>query len=573
MSGSMVARVRVGGRRRRFAVALCTALTALVVATVAVAPTPPTAGAASVGPSSSGVGPAIAPVLAPTLDWAPCPGRDGFDCATAVVPLDHDDPGGATIELAVIRRPAADPDHRIGALFMNPGGPGGSGVDALPFMVPLFPAEVQARFDLVSWDPRGVGASTAVQCFDTRAEEDAFLSAIPGFPVTDAQVATWIATMTEFDARCATRAGALLDHVSTVDTVHDLDWLRRAVGDDRLSYWGISYGTYLGAVYASLFPDRLRAVILDANVDPVAWNDATTTFTTGIRIGSDLGSAATMDGFLRTCGSALVTSCEFSAGTPEATAAKFDELLAILGAAPVVMPNGRTIGATELLVQIGGALGQAVPVPGLLTGWVPLAKGLQRVWEATRPGAEPLAVTAAADALEALAGPSTTEPYSGIEQFLAVICAESPNPTMDGYAAAARFALARAGVMGPRWAWENLGCGAWAGHADHTYTGPWSMPRSATPLLLNTTVDPATPLSSAIATQSAIGGRLVTVEGYGHGVLLNPSSCASAIANAYLIDGVVPSSDVTCAQDSPPFEPAPAPTPPGPEPFVPRFTG
>lgn len=550
-------------------------LTALLAVTVLVAVTfmlpPPPARAAAT------------PAAAPQLDWLPCDFAAGHDCATLAVPLDHDEPAGATIELAVIRKPATDQANRIGSLFMNPGGPGGSGINALIGVGQLFPAAVAERFDLVSWDPRGVGRSTAVQCFDTPDDEESFLASrsgdVRGFPVTAQQADTWIAATTAFGQQCADRVGDLLSHVGTVATARDLDMLRQAVGDDALNYWGLSYGTYLGAVYASLFPQRLRAIVLDANVNPVAWNDADSPLGTFLRVGSDIGSAVTLQGFLATCGTSAPGECAFSAGDAGATRAKYDELLARAAVQPVTLPDGSELTAAEIVSATVNPLYQAIPVAGILRGWVPLADFLEALWQATEPLAGPGAATVVAQSLAALAPEPTT--YAGIEQQLAILCSDSPNPPASQFAGMVPGAVARSGPMGAHWTWVTVTCPNWPARADATYTGPWQMDRSVTPLLLNTTADPATPYESALATAAALDGRLVTVEGYGHGVLVNPSTCANAIAAAYLIDGTLPPAGVVCAQDTPPFTPAPTPGPgptPGPTPVpaaavVPRFTG
>jgi pimeloyl-ACP methyl ester carboxylesterase len=205
--------------------------------------------------------PAAAEAPVPVLDWQPCaaPSQHGFDCATAQVPLDYGDPQGATIELAVIRHPATDPAHRLGTFFVNFGGPGAPGTAALPQLYERFAAELRARFDVVSWDPRGVGASTAVQCFDTPDDAERFFAGLPeGFPVGRAEERAWIRGYARLGELCGERNGDLLAHVSTAETARDLDLLRQAVGDPQLNYQGNSYGSFLGAVYANLFPDIPR---------------------------------------------------------------------------------------------------------------------------------------------------------------------------------------------------------------------------------------------------------------------------------------------------------------------------
>ena len=164
--------------------------------------------------------------------------------------------------------------RRLGSVFLNPGGPGGSGVGALPLVLGTLPAALVARFDWVSWDPRGVGASTAVQCFASQAAEKRFLGGVgvagESFPVGSAQMSRWIDRYRTFGVLCGRRNGSLLEHVSTADTARDLDLLRRAVGDRSLNYLGTSYGTFLGATYANLFPNRVRAMVLTSNINPQA---------------------------------------------------------------------------------------------------------------------------------------------------------------------------------------------------------------------------------------------------------------------------------------------------------------
>jgi pimeloyl-ACP methyl ester carboxylesterase len=207
---------------------------------------------------------AVAGPVVPVLRWQRCNAVQGFDCATARVPLDYRNLHGSTIHIAVIKRPATDRAQRIGSLFFNPGGPGGAGTTALPAWYGYFPAQVRTRFDIISFDPRGIGASTAVQCFPTQADENAFFSTLPaGFPVGRTQEQTWFGGYALFGQQCGQRNAALLSHVSTAEVARDMNLLRRAVGDPQLNYLGISYGSYLGATYANLFPGKVRAMVLD----------------------------------------------------------------------------------------------------------------------------------------------------------------------------------------------------------------------------------------------------------------------------------------------------------------------
>jgi pimeloyl-ACP methyl ester carboxylesterase len=383
---------------------------------------------------------------APALSWRDCGG--GFECATAPVPLDYDDPHGPAIDIAVIRHPATDPAHRIGSLFFNPGGPGDAGTQALPPYYSYFPASVRARFDVVSFDPRGVGASTAVQCYPSLADERQALAGTPAaFPVGRAEERDWIRAYAGFDRACGDRAAALLPHLSTANVARDMDRLRQRVGDERLSYLGVSYGTYLGATYANLFPGRVRALVLDGNIDPVAaatgYGDQARRLAVTLRFGQDLGMARTLRAFLDLCGTAGPSACAFSAASPSATRAKYAGLLERLRAHPV--NAGGQVYTYDLTVGLVGEILYAVePTPGGLPGWANLGAFLQQLWTAGAPSTATLPAHLPAPGLLAAA-----ETYAGPEQERAITCSDFPNPRdPESYRAQAAYAYARSGAFG-----------------------------------------------------------------------------------------------------------------------------
>ncbi|HET9601924.1 MAG TPA: alpha/beta fold hydrolase, partial [Acidimicrobiales bacterium] len=197
--------------------------------------------------------------------WAACPDSDdydvkGWECGTIEVPLDYDQPQSQTITIALTRAPATDKATRIGSLVVNPGGPGGSGIEAAHFLVDELPPNLKARFDLVGFDPRGVGDSTAVDCIGDGAKDaEADLDPTPD---TEAEITAIVDQVGASAQACADAQGDLLPHVGTMNSARDLDRIREAVGDERLSYLGFSYGTSLGATYANLFPDKVRALVL-----------------------------------------------------------------------------------------------------------------------------------------------------------------------------------------------------------------------------------------------------------------------------------------------------------------------
>src|SRR5262245_29096754 len=208
-------------------------------------------------------GPAAAQPVAgkSSLSWSPCNRDVGpLECTTVQVPLDYDQPQGATVSIAMVRLPAADPATKIGSLFLNPGGPGGSGVDELLSVVPFIPPPLRL-FDVIGFDPRGIARSTALRCFGTPKQWGPYFTPF-AFPITAGEEEIWITADRYLDSACEQRAGRIIDHMATADVARDLDLMREAVGDQKLTYYGISYGSYLGQTYANMFPDKVRAVAI-----------------------------------------------------------------------------------------------------------------------------------------------------------------------------------------------------------------------------------------------------------------------------------------------------------------------
>ncbi|UGS38040.1 alpha/beta fold hydrolase [Capillimicrobium parvum] len=472
---------------------------------------------------------------ASALAWKRCadPAQRGFQCATLRVPLDYGDPGGRTIRLAVVRRPATDRKHRIGTLFFNFGGPGAAGASLLP-LAPI-PAALRARFDIASWDPRGVGASTAVQCFASPQAESAFLDDVTlSFPVGRVQMGAWLDRYAQLYRRCDRRNGDLLRHVSTADTARDLNRLRRAVGDRRLNYDGFSYGTFLGATYANLFPDRVRAMVLDANLDPQAYvgreidANGGRFLSTDLRTGSDLSSAETLNAFLDLCGSADAAHCAFTAGSPEATRAKYADLLTRLR----TDPRSATLTYAQVVSITGNDLYS-------VASWPSLATTLQDLWTTGD------------------AAPPTAIPGQQIGQAFAIRCSESPNPGPAAFPSLDAFAYQRAGPIGPYWSWTSAACASWRAKAADRYSGPWDRRTAHPVLVVNNTYDPASPYRAAVAMARRLArARLLTVDGYGH-IVGTRSTCATRYIDRYLIRIKLPPAGTRCRQDRPPFGPGP----------------
>jgi pimeloyl-ACP methyl ester carboxylesterase len=514
-----------------------------------------------------------ADVPVPVLNWQPCadPAAAGFECATARVPLDYASPAGPTIELALIRHLATGPGQRIGSLFFNPGGPGGSGVASLPGIYGFFPAALRQRFDIVSFDPRGVGQSTAVQCFPSAADEASYFATLPaGFPVGAAEEHRWISLFAGFGRRCGQANATLLPHLATADVARDMDLLRQAVGDPSMNYFGISYGSYLGATYANLFPGHVRAMVLDANVPPTGWAEpgrvGPLPLSTFLRIGYDSGRKATLGQFLGLCGQAGTARCSFSAGTPPATRAKYATLLQRLRRSPVTITIAGvgpvTLTYASLVHILGGLLYIVLP------DWAVGSDLLQAAWQASggAAGQRPAAGAITAPALPARTlpllpapggpfAPVASSPYAGVEQTYAILCADSPNPRDPAsYPAQAAFGYARSGGFGPDAAWLSEPCATWPATDADGYYGPWDR-RTANPVLVvGNTYDPATPYADSLIMAAELArARLLTVAGYGHTALANPSTCANDYEAGYFLTGALPPAGTVCQQDQQPF--------------------
>jgi pimeloyl-ACP methyl ester carboxylesterase len=479
----------------------------------------------------------------PVLGWRACTPA-GYQCATARVPLDYRDPRGATISIAIIRHLATGPGRRLGSLFFNPGGPGGPGTIALPLVYRALPAAARERFNVISFDSRGVGRSTAVRCFATPGAENRFLDRLPaGFPVGARLDAAWERGYARFDATCATHGDRpLMAHDTTADVARDMDLMRRAVGDPVLNYLGVSYGTVLGATYANLFPGKVGMMILDGNVDPVAWMHGGP-LPTSLRMGTDESAAATLRSFLDLCGQAAAR-CAFSAGSPAATRAKFAVLLRRQSRHPVHTGSG-TYTYALAAAQVADFLPsvQARPELGYL-GWPGGAALLQQLWTASGSGRRVrLALPAPPAAV-----------YNGPEQQAAVMCSDSPNPPAAAYPALARYAVARSGAVGLPWTWLTELCAGWPGSSQDRYSGPWNATTAHSVLVIGNTSDPATPYQDSVAMSRLLGrARLLTVDGFGHTETLNPSTCAENYQNRYLLTGVPPPAGTVCPQNGQPF--------------------
>jgi pimeloyl-ACP methyl ester carboxylesterase len=485
------------------------------------------------------------------IAWSKCFAQLGpFQCGTLQVPLDYDNPKGATISLAVTRLPATDPAHGIGSLFLNPGGPGGSGVDyvvgAGPF---LYTDEVRAKFDLVGFDPRGVARSTALRCFGTDRQWGPYFLPI-SFPSNPTEEQQWMGADLFLDSTCAQRGGRIADHMSTANVARDLDALREAVGDAKLTYAGVSYGTMIGQTYANMFPSKVRAMIIDGVLDPIAWttgngNGSTVPFSTRLR--SDQGAQATLHEFFRLCDLGG-QNCAFAPDSAARFAALGDALKA--HPLPVVFEDGST-GEVNYSNLIGMTLGAmydssswedfAVALADLESqaSAPTLGLRLQRFWK-------PVNLY--------IAKRGFPRYFNFLESFPAVACADSDNPhSYAAWSAAGAAADAQFAPFGRIWTWASSICAAWPRGDSDRYAGPWNHATANPVLVIGNQFDPATRYQGAVtASQLLQNSRLLTVHGWGHTSLFI-SQCADEVQTRYLVNLQLPPVGTVCQQDHVPF--------------------
>jgi pimeloyl-ACP methyl ester carboxylesterase len=486
----------------------------------------------------------------PKLTWSPCFQEFGaFECATAQVPLEYDRKGGST-PVALARLPATDPTNRIGSLFVNPGGPGGSGVDFVLFAGPfLFSDEVRASFDIVGFDPRGIHRSAGLRCFASPDKWGPFFTPF-AFPMTAEEEAIWAESDQFVTDACERRGRRIMDHMSTANVARDLDLLRAAVGDDQLTYVGYSYGSFLGVTYANLFPDKVRAVVVDGVLDPIAWttgvgNEADT-IPVSTRLRSDAGAQATLEEFFRLCDAG--SACAFGPDSANRFADLAETLLA--GPIEVPFPDG-----SSFLLDYSGLI--AITLGGLYDSfsWEGLAQFLADVEAGASPAALAPRVKALLQRPAYMVDRGFASQYpNDLEGFPGVLCSDSDNPgSYADWSAAGIAADAAFGYFGRIWTWASSICVTWPGADSDRYTGPFTATTANPVLVVGTRFDPATPYQGAQTVAGLLpNSSLLTVNGWGHTSIFL-SQCADQIVTDYLLTVATPAPGTTCDQDFTPF--------------------
>ena len=451
----------------------------------------------------------------PSIEWTEC--GDNIECGSVEVPIDYSDPDSDTIELALARHLALDSDARIGSLLVNPGGPGFGGTVLALSAANIYSSRILDRFDVVGFDPRGTGSSTpAIDCID---DYDLF-SAGDITPDTDAEKQELVDAARDFTELCFEKNGDLLPQVGTNNVARDMDMIRRALGEEKISYFGFSYGSELGATWATLFPSTVRAAVLDGAADPTA--------------DSDEGSRQQIAGFEQSIATFLA-QCSNDDGCAihndgDAEGA-FDTLMADLDENPIPTEAGR---------------------PDLTRGMA-LTAVAQAMYD---DGYWPTLEVALADAIDG-DGSGLLELWDAyyqrmpdgtygneLEAFVNILCADDPERKTIEEADAVADTLRAAGPRFSPGTTGNYGCTFWPAAIDPrvVITG-----KSAGPILvIGTTGDAATPLESTRNMVKALeDGRLIVADAEQH-TGYNTSLCVNDAVDSYLIDLEAPDSQLDC---------------------------
>jgi pimeloyl-ACP methyl ester carboxylesterase len=476
-------------------------------------------GVLAVAPTGSAAGPRETPAAGYRISWTRCPDRPEVDCGTVQVPLDWARPRGEKISLALARHRAGDPQHRIGALFVNPGGPGGGGAQIAIAADQILSADLVARFDIVGVDPRGIAGSTPVTC---RIPAPA-----PGytlFPRTQAQFDLMVRQNRQLGRNCLEQTGRLLVHVDTVSVARDHEAVRIALGERTFNWLGLSYGTQIGANYAELFPGRVRAMVFDAALDHSSSS-----------LGLFADEIATVeDAFNRFAEWCRTTSTCAMAGQDVARA--YDQLVTRADASPIpVQGADHPVTGEDIRLTTPSYLefkqpSAFAPVPG----WVRLGAAIR---------------DALAGDASAFAVPQPQSPTDAAFGALAVGCQDYALEVRTFADMQRRIQLGRylaPHLQGGSQSWQVNRCLGWP-------VPPSNPPRplhvSGVPpvLIVNATHDANTSYKWAHVLAGQIRGSVVfTRVGDGHTSYL-VSACTRAVVDRYLIDRVTPDPSQICS--------------------------
>lgn len=444
------------------------------------------------------------------LRWQGC--EAGAECATMKVPLDYDKPAGATIEIALLRQRATG--DRIGSLIINPGGPGGSGISMAKSSDRFVDQPVRRAYDIVGFDPRGIGRSAGVDCLDP-VQLDSLVGSdpTPDTPAEEAAVLDWSGRVGQ---GCLLRSPEVARHISTVETVRDMDILRHLLGDRKINYYGASYGTLIGALYADRFPTRVGRMVLDGAVPPDLSNEE-------YAVGQAVGFEVATREYVRSC--VAQSNCPIGKSVDEGME-WLRAFLKQLDATPLKVKDQTISGLTEGWATYGILLPMYNP-----QAWPSLNKALQDA----KNGDGTVLLRFAEQ--YASRNPGGGYEDNSLQAFFAVSCLDRAEPggTVEKYRALATRLGTVAPTWGPMMAWGNSMCANWpiqATGAPHKA----SAAGSDQIVVIGTTRDPATPYEWAVRVRGQLSNAaLLTYDGDGHTAYMRSNGCINGAVNGYFV--------------------------------------
>jgi pimeloyl-ACP methyl ester carboxylesterase len=461
-----------------------------------------------------------------TVDLSP------YQCGTVDVPLDYANPSGKYVKVAMVKWPAADSANKVGSLLTNPGGPGASGVDFVEEAKSQFDGALHAHYDIIGFDPRGLGRSEPIRCLDDKTQ-DRFYEQDPPRDAT-ARAAKALQDSKNLAAACEKNSGDLLPYVGSKYVAQDMDLMRQVLGDKKLNYLGISYGTYIGSVYAEQFPANVGRMVLDGAVDPNADQ-------LQADVQQQIGFEKSLEKFAADCVTNYASSCPLS-GTPTAAAQQLGHFVDGLQDHPLATgdPNRKldsTLGWTGVIIGLYGDVGSQ--------WWQYLRDGLTKAMK-SGDGSELLAGADQYDGRDSSGHYSTEQ-----NGLIAVRCADFTTPTPSPQAVQQAYSELKTGasILNSETTTGDLALPMCANWPFQTQEKPHQIRAqgSDTILVVGTTDDPATPYQNAVNLADGFANaRLLTRVGTGHAAFGSGNKCAQAAMEAYLVSGTLPPQGERC---------------------------
>jgi pimeloyl-ACP methyl ester carboxylesterase len=483
-------------------------------------PTPVTVtGSAPTGRSDPATSPALARFYGQRVSWSSC-GR-GFECAKVTAPIDWNRPATGTFRLSVVRTKATG--KRLGSLLINPGGPGVGGAEWIKRAAVSFDDALTSAYDLVGWDPRGTGNSSPVSCLSDRQLDDYY--ATDATPDDAGEVQTLVEEQRRFADACETNSGEILDRLDTISTVRDMDLLRAVLGDKVLSYYGASYGTYLGAWYAQEFPWRVGRLVLDGAVDPSLTSAQ-------YAAGQSLGFSRAVRSYVRDCLSH--DGCPLT-GTVDDGMAQISALLAKADATPLPTSSGRALNQTLMATGLARGMYEQASWPSVTRALTQALRG------------DGTTLLALAD--NYLERDRNGHYAQDVTSYSPIYCLDHPETrTVAQIGDQAAQLQKQYPPLGDFIGWGQTSCQVWP-LPGVTPTQRLTAPGAQPILVVGTTEDPATPYEWAKSLASQLSsGRLLTREGQGHAAYRQGNGCIDLAIDRYLVQGTLPKEGTVCGE-------------------------